>query len=197
MDLRARILARRARFLAATLVACGPSAAEPAHAPRAEHEAAARRGSPAPSSSASSRPDADGDGIPDEEDACPGQPGSEAPWNPKARGCPCLTIIQPTTVVFEPKIRFAHGEATIPASAIASLTELRDALVAHPELRPVEVRGHRDAEEAEDLSLARARAVRDWLVAHGIEADRLMVVDAQLGGPRADDRSREVDFVAR
>ena len=37
-------------------------------------------------------PDADNDGVPDAEDACPKDAGQETPGDPKANGCPKLTI---------------------------------------------------------------------------------------------------------
>lgn len=58
----------------------------------------------------------------------------------------------------------------------------------------ISITGHTDSSGDEAwnrrLSLARARAVGDWLVAHGIEADRLVLTGAGSSEPIADNETR-------
>lgn len=197
MDARARILARRARFLAATLTACGPTAPPPASAPTPAGSVASVAAPPeeAASKTATHRPDADGDGIPDGEDACPKQKGSAKPWDPKNHGCPCLSIVSVSKLEILEKVYFADQSAAIQPAALASLETIKGALAANPELTYVKVVGHRDAKETKPIATARAEAVRKWLVDHGIEASRLEVLD---GGTTLADpdpaKNRRVEF---
>ena len=78
-------------------------------------------------------------------------------------------------------VRFAFDSADILPSARAQLDALADGIKMLPHERTVTVEGHTDAVGGEgynlELSRARARAVRDYLVQHhGIEAARLKTV---------------------
>lgn len=68
--------------------------------------------------------------------------------------------------------------AFVPCS-IGALHSLREHLEAHPEILVLEIEGHADGTGSEEyndaLSLRRAEAVRDWLVARGIAPERLRV----------------------
>lgn len=74
---------------------------------------------------------------------------------------------------------FAHGDATLNAEALARLTEGLQKMVEVRGVRYV-VRGHSDRVESakykEQLSQARAEAVRDYLLAHGAAADDIRVM---------------------
>ena len=58
------------------------------------------------------------------------------------------------------------------------LGEVKDAIDNHPEIEHIEVQGHADNVGPEDfnylLSVARADAVRKWLVARGIPKEKLI-----------------------
>jgi OmpA-OmpF porin, OOP family len=125
-------------------------------------------------------PDTDGDGIADAQDACPKEPGGPDP-DPKKNGCPQVTVT-PTEIVIHRQVQFHFGQSslsqTVDPVSDDLLTEVRDAMVKHPEIELIEVQGHADIvgpdEYNQTLSEARAEAVRAWLVKNGIQADRLV-----------------------
>ena len=69
-----------------------------------------------------------------------------------------------------------------------------------PELR-IEIAGHTDARASakwnQQLSQRRAEAVRAYLVAHGVDGDRLTAVGYGEGQPLAPTRSSEADAANR
>lgn len=95
---RQAVLARRAQFIAAALVGVGcatpPPPPKPASLTIAEPEPlvqptpeAESTAAPAAPPERVAAPDRDGDGVPDDEDACPDQPGPPDPADER-RGCP-------------------------------------------------------------------------------------------------------------
>ncbi len=105
----------------------------------------------------------------------PAQPNPKCPNVPPgvavdAEGCPLKGSITLEGV------HFATNSARLTPESSAVLDSVAASLRAHPRLR-VEVQGHTDgvASEAYNLRLsqARASAVRDYLIAHGVEADEL------------------------
>jgi OmpA-OmpF porin, OOP family len=125
-------------------------------------------------------PDADGDGIADAEDACPKEPGGPDA-DPKKHGCPHVTVTK-TEIVINHQVQFNFGQSTLAQTVDPVsddlLTEVRDAIVNHPEIELIEVQGHADIvgpdEYNQKLSEARAEAVRAWLVKKGIPGERLV-----------------------
>lgn len=126
-------------------------------------------------------PDRDRDGVLDSEDQCPGEPAGDKP-DPKRRGCPTeqaprdeaaeeafLKSLQP--------IFFAKRSAKLDAGNEATLNALADQLRKNPSRKKLLIRGHSDKEgstaDIERLSRERADAVKNWLVANGIAAERL------------------------
>ena len=91
-------------------------------------------------------------------------------------------------------LAFASGKAVLADGNTPSLAALRDFLSANPQAR-AELVGHTDASGDADantaLSLARAEAVRDALVAQGIAADRIAVRGAGPSEPLADNGTAE------
>lgn len=75
------------------------------------------------------------------------------------------------------QISFVAGSPTIEPNEEALLSEIADVLVRTPRLLRIEIQGHTDNQGARDanleLSQQRADAVRTWLVAHGVGAERL------------------------
>lgn len=123
--------------------------------------------------------DRDGDNIIDAEDACPDQKGSSDEDKSK-HGCPHVTVTQ-TEIVISRQVKFKFGESTLkhtvdPVSDDL-LTEVRDTIVAHPEIEQIEIQGHTDNvgknEINQQLSVERAEAVRRWLVQKGIPNAKL------------------------
>ncbi len=123
--------------------------------------------------------DSDGDGVLDPLDQCPGTL-RQAPVD--ARGCWTLK-----------GLRFAvNGAAIDPQSA-----DLRDTLAvlrANPGVK-VRIDGHTDSDGAaaynQDLSQRRAKAVRDYFVAEGLDASRFEVKGFGETKPVAKNDSRE------
>jgi outer membrane protein OmpA-like peptidoglycan-associated protein len=115
-------------------------------------------------------PDSDGDGVVDLEDACPDTtPGSTV----DRRGC---AVLAPKMVL--EGITFLFDSAQIQPSSEVALERAAQLLRDNPSAR-VEIGGHTcdigtDAYN-QKLSEARAAAVGEWLVAHGIDHARLEV----------------------
>lgn len=122
--------------------------------------------------------DADNDGIPDTEDACPLIPGVKNA-DPKKNGCKeeHKKIIETASGIqlLEP-IQFDTGKASIKKASYPILDEVVDVLKSRPDVR-MGVYGHTDSRGAAEmnrrLSKDRARAVVNYLGAHGIAASRL------------------------
>lgn len=109
-------------------------------------------------------PDHDRDGIADGEDDCPYAAGDA-----NNHGCP--NGVAP--VIFREKIRFAAGSSQLDDDAFASLLHAVETLKAQPDLR-IRIEGHADdRENAKEVALARAESVRQFLVFHGIDDERL------------------------
>jgi outer membrane protein OmpA-like peptidoglycan-associated protein len=104
-----------------------------------------------------------------------------------------------------PIVHFPYGSAIVPADAEPMLRDVVETMRAHPEITLVAVEGHTDVEEGRwikgDVSRRRADAVRDQLVAKGIEPGRLTVVAHGSTKPLDDNataagraRNRRVQF---
>ncbi len=106
--------------------------------------------------------DSDGDGVYDYLDQCPGTPKGAKVNN---KGCWVLEQIQ-----------FETGKSTIKAQAYRVLDDVVPVLKRNPTLR-VEIQGHTDniGSEASNRKLSenRARAVMEYLVKKGVQAERL------------------------
>jgi outer membrane protein OmpA-like peptidoglycan-associated protein len=82
-----------------------------------------------------------------------------------------------TEIKLKKEVHFLHGSAEILPDSLALIEEAADLLRSHPEIVAVEVQGHTDdsgtPEVNQRLSTDRANAVRQALVARGVEASRL------------------------
>lgn len=130
-------------------------------------------GCPAPQAPA----DSDGDGVPDLTDRCPGTPSGSGV---DALGCTVAAPAAPAPPV-PPRlilrgVTFATGTAILTDSAKASLRVTAASLAADPSAG-IEVAGFTDDTGPralnQRLSLQRAEAVRAFLVAAGVAAERL------------------------
>jgi outer membrane protein OmpA-like peptidoglycan-associated protein len=118
--------------------------------------------------------DSDGDGIDDPRDKCPGTPSGV---HADASGCPIVIpkMEGPRTVTLR-GVTFMSGRDELSPSSLVVLDEVAKQLVAVPELK-IEIAGHTDSKGTRirniRLSLARAEAVRAYLVMQGVPAERL------------------------
>ncbi len=142
-------------------------------------------------------PDQDGDGIFDKDDACPKEPGVKDP-DPKKNGCPVVVVTR-TEIVINRQVQFRFGKSsldqTVDPVSDDLLQEVRRAIDEHPEIELIEVQGHADNVGPEpynrQLSDARAKAVRDWLVSRGVRADKLVAKGYGTSKPIAPNASEE------
>ncbi|MFK7782944.1 OmpA family protein [Psychroserpens sp.] len=119
-------------------------------------------------------PDADNDGVLDKDDKCPNEAGTVA-----NNGCP---EINPTAEVMEQlnsyarTILFNSGRASFKSETAPVLEAMTAIFKEYPEAS-FSIEGHTDSDGAKKsnqlLSERRANAVRDYLIANGIAADRL------------------------
>lgn len=113
--------------------------------------------------------DTDHDGVPDCRDKCPSTPPG---FKVDANGC----IEEKQTVVLLSNVLFSLNSAEIRPEARETLDKIVEGLKAQPTVR-VEVGGHTCNIGTEQynlkLSKRRAEAVRDYLIAHGIDGSRL------------------------
>lgn len=148
--------------------------------------------------------DTDGDGVADDDDACPTVSGT-ADSDPEKNGCPASVRVTDDEIVLPDQVYFDTGQATISARSSALLDEVAEVLVTHPEILRVEVQGHTDIRGTLDgnlkLAEARAKAVKDRLVHRSVDPDRLVVKAYGPNTPAASNktssgrrRNRRVEF---
>ncbi|SDG79395.1 OmpA family protein [Winogradskyella thalassocola] len=119
-------------------------------------------------------PDTDGDGVLDKDDKCPNEVGTVA-----NNGCP---EIKPTEEVMDTlneysrSILFNSGKATFQKQTDKVLQSMVAIFKDYPKAN-FSLEGHTDSDGSKSMNQAlserRANAVRDYLIANGISADRL------------------------
>ena len=121
--------------------------------------------------------DIDKDGILNIDDACPDEPGPADP-DPKKNGCP-KAFVRAGEIKITDQVKFKTGSAQIENAKDSDdvLEAVVKVLKDHPEIKKVRVEGHTDnvgsAASNKKLSADRAASVVKWLVAHGIDKQRL------------------------
>lgn len=119
--------------------------------------------------------DRDHDGIPDALDACPDIPGRPSA-DPAKNGCP-LAFVKDNQIKITEQIQFRFGLAELDPVSDNILAAVLNVMQTDASIKMVEVEGHTDnkgtAALNKKLSNARASAVADWLVKHGIERSHL------------------------
>jgi outer membrane protein OmpA-like peptidoglycan-associated protein len=121
--------------------------------------------------------DADHDGVPDDQDACPLVPGVTS-TTAEQSGCPARAYVSERgTIVITSRIEFASGSDRILRASEAVLGDVVAILSRETDVMRVRVEGHTDDRGADAanlrLSTSRAASVRRWLVAHGVAAERI------------------------
>lgn len=120
--------------------------------------------------------DADADGIPDVQDACPKEPGQKN-VDPKKNGCPSFIKVEGNVVRILQQVHFATGSAVILPESFPMLQEITNLLKANKGIKKMSIEGHTDNRGPADLNKTlsgnRAASVLNWLVQHGVEANRL------------------------
>ena len=125
-------------------------------------------------------PDNDVDGVPDEADLCPFEPETVNGVEDDD-GCPdegeAAVAVVGDKVTLNERVEFARGSARLEERSHALLEQVAGVLKARPDVRRVRVEGHTDGkgdpEGNVDLSERRAWSVREFLVSHGVAAERL------------------------
>jgi OOP family OmpA-OmpF porin len=155
-------------------------------------------------------PDADRDGVSDADDQCPTE---KETINGVADqdGCPDQgdrrVLFQDGEFVVLETIQFQTGSAEIHPDPNPLLEQVALTMRANPEIRHIRISGHTDDTGPRDFNMAlserRARAVKHYLVQHGVAPKRLTVrsygPDRPLeasSDPTARAKNRRVEFVA-
>ncbi|MFU8804714.1 MAG: OmpA family protein [Bradymonadaceae bacterium] len=117
--------------------------------------------------------DRDGDGIVDTEDLCPDVPGV-----PERQGCPFQRVeVTLKNIVINDRVHFEYDKAVIKEESHDLLNEVAQVINDNERIRKIEVQGHTDHQGSHrynmNLSENRAKAVREYLVAQGVDEERL------------------------
>lgn len=152
--------------------------------------------------------DSDGDGVIDDRDECPDTPAGtavdgvgcplppepEPACTPTGEGGIDLRGCEAGDVLVLRGVNFEFDEDRLTVNARTLLDDVVAALEAAPEIE-VEIAGHTDSLGSEaynqGLSERRARAVREYLVSQGIDAERLSERGYGEAEPIADNDSEE------
>jgi outer membrane protein OmpA-like peptidoglycan-associated protein len=134
--------------------------------------------------------DSDSDGVSDAKDRCANTPSGV---QVDAVGCRILFREAQRSITLE-GVLFETGKSTIGPQTEVVLRTVAEALVANPDIRG-EVAGHTDntgsAKLNQRLSLARAEAVRQYFITHGVAADRMTAVGYGASKPVASNKTAE------
>jgi outer membrane protein OmpA-like peptidoglycan-associated protein len=123
-------------------------------------------------------PDNDKDRILDKDDKCPNEPETYNGFEDED-GCPDKgkVIIRKGKLEILEKVFFETAKAIIKPISYPILDAVAATLKGNPQILLVEVQGHADERGNDDYNMRltedRAAAVKQYLVEHGVEADRL------------------------
>ncbi|HTL35235.1 MAG TPA: OmpA family protein, partial [Kofleriaceae bacterium] len=141
--------------------------------------------------------DNDSDGIVDKADKCPNE-AETINGNTDDDGCPdkgdALVVLSPDRVDLLDNVQFESGGSKIARNSKNVLGQIGATLRAHPELLRIRLTAHvqptNNPTKDQQLSEARAKAVREWLVDWGIDPLRLQ--SSGFGGskPLVDPKSK-------
>ncbi len=181
---RAAILARRQRFIALALSGLAGAAACDTCTPKpCLNISAPPEPDPQPADPRLANPHRDPSQRPDPSEPEPTPHEDVAPDIEPARPHPCLNVVRVPAIQFTASFR--PDAIALDDDAKQALDLAAEILQAHPEVL-IEVAGHTDdrgsRERRMKLSLARAEAVREYLITKGIAAERMTV--KAYGGER-------------
>jgi outer membrane protein OmpA-like peptidoglycan-associated protein len=155
--------------------------------------------------------DEDGDGVLDYLDRCPSQDETINGFEDDD-GCPdegpAQIVVEGGHIQILETIRFRPNSSEIDPSSYPIVDQIALALRKHRELSNVEIGGHTDSTGPREfnlrLSRARARSVRQYLLARGIQPGRLAAAgygpDKPLGDNNTEDgraRNRRVELITK
>lgn len=132
-------------------------------------------------------PDRDADGVANEKDACPDEAGAPDA-NPGKNGCPMAYVKSgQLRLRRQPMFRANTAELSPVKDNDEALGAVLALLQSHQEIPKVRVEGHTDnrgdPKRLMKLSEERAAAVARWLVARGVDEDRLSSVGFGMNRP--------------
>lgn len=135
-------------------------------------------------------PDTDGDGVLDKDDKCPNEAGTVA-----NNGCPEVNPpaeVMKTLNDYARTILFDTGKSSFKKETDPILQAMTAIFKEYPKAN-FDIEGHTDSTGSNKtnqlLSERRANAVRDYLIANGINADRLTAVGYGEDQPIADNKT--------
>ena len=152
-------------------------------------------------------PDNDNDGVADVDDQCPNQAGVA-----ERQGCPFKRVVVTLKAIqINEKVFFEKNKAKIQEQSFDLLNEVAQVINDNPRIKVIEIQGHTSTEGSEahnqQLSEARAEAVRGYLLERGVTPERLtskgygestLLVPLDEDGEEsaeAKERNRRVEFI--
>jgi outer membrane protein OmpA-like peptidoglycan-associated protein len=143
-------------------------------------------------------PDNDRDGVPDTQDRCPLEPevvnGVDDDDGCPDKGKSRVVLSGKQLKLLDAKVYFRSGSDVLEGRSRPILREVAAALRAYWTIRKLRVEGHTDnrgdKEMNVDLSERRARRVREFMIARGVAAHRLVAKGYGPTKPIAKNRSR-------
>ncbi|MCO5259118.1 MAG: OmpA family protein [Crocinitomicaceae bacterium] len=134
-------------------------------------------------------PDRDNDGIPDKDDECPDEYGK-----PENKGCPLAKETMERIKQISESTYFDTGKATIKSESFEGLNNFSTILKENPEVQ-VAIEGHTDnqgrVEFNLNLSKERAAAVREYIISQGVDPGRVTSEGYGDSRPIADNETEE------
>lgn len=143
-------------------------------------------------------PDDDNDGVANANDQCPTEPETINGVKDQD-GCPdegkALVVVKGDTIDLGETVYFDSAKSTIQKRSFPLLDQVAQVLISHPEIKRIEIGGHTDsagsAATNQELSTARAQAVKIALVERGVEDARLVARGYGEEKPIADNATAE------
>jgi len=134
-------------------------------------------------------PDTDGDGVNDEMDLCPDKAGPAS-----SKGCPVDQVVVQITADFK-NILFDNGKATIRPESDSVLARSAAVMISQIPNSNLYIDGYTDnvgnAAYNKRLSKARAEAVANALIKHGVPASRVVARGFGKENPICDNKTAE------
>lgn len=135
-------------------------------------------------------PDADGDGVLDEDDHCPNEKGTE-----KNFGCPDLNEDEVKVLKDALEgVNFEFGNDVLTAESKPKLHNVAELLSKHPSFK-IKISGYTDSSGADDVNLAlskkRAMSVKNYLISDGVSDSRIQADGYGEANPVADNETED------